>query len=359
MNALIRRPFPISESGQRRGFTLIETIIAMSLLSLLMAIVWTMFSVYTKLEAKGVTVAQESRLVRAIDRQLRRDSLHVVAIDKQRSVSLDQGNDPAEIGFPQNGYLVGTATELHFVVCTEPESTDIEDPIRVISYQPRLVVVDSEDPLEITNDADFASTSDDEREPKTTDEYETPWGIDRHDRSWRQYWKRRATSDSLEETLSTGRPIALEAEDFIQIGSRTSQDGAHQQRVLQGKDQTDPIPELRRLRFRYYDGQVWVSQWDSSIQRRLPWAIEMNFDLQPREDPSSDETVKPALERQGDQSLAADRLDSNENTITIGPNNSIDDLFVTDYRIVVLVPAASKHRPTDWQLNRPVAQEEF
>ena len=347
------------EAGQQRGFTLIETIIAMTLLSLLMAIVWTMFSVYTKLEAKGVAVAGESELVRAIDRQLRRDILHIVAIDKQRSVPLDLGSDPMATEFPQNGYLVGSATELHFVVCTEPESADAEDPIRVISYQPRSMVADSEDQLGVDNDADFALATDGDVQSRMTDEDETPLGIDRHDRCWRKYWEQSTTASRLEDSLSNRGPIALDADDFMQIGATSLDESTSRQGIIQRQDQTDPIPELRRLSFRYYDGQAWISQWDSSIQRRLPWAIEINFDLKMHQDPSSPETDKPTLDRQVDQPLAVDTLGADANSITLGENSQFEDMPLTDYRIVVKVLAASPQRPIDSQLDSTVVQEAF
>jgi len=39
-------------------------------------------------------------------------------------------------------------------------------------------------------------------------------------------------------------------------------------------------PELIALRFRYYDGQAWVDEWDSRAQKALPVAVEiaMRFD---------------------------------------------------------------------------------
>ena len=40
-------------------------------------------------------------------------------------------------------------------------------------------------------------------------------------------------------------------------------------------------PEVRRLQFRYFDGQVWQVAWDSTVLNSLPRAVEVVLDLQP------------------------------------------------------------------------------
>lgn len=52
----------------KEGFTLIETIISLSLAAVLLAVVWSMFDVYTKIEQKGVAVADQANVLRAIRR---------------------------------------------------------------------------------------------------------------------------------------------------------------------------------------------------------------------------------------------------------------------------------------------------
>ena len=60
------------------GFTLIETMIALSLVAVLMAVVLTMFNVYTQLENKGVAAAQKVALLRALHGQMRDDLAQIV-----------------------------------------------------------------------------------------------------------------------------------------------------------------------------------------------------------------------------------------------------------------------------------------
>lgn len=264
---------------RRDAFTLIETIIAMSLMTLLMAIVWTMFSVYTKLESKGVVAAKESALIRSIDRQLRQDLLHTVGIDKTRPMTTKDESNPAATRHPINGYLIGTATDLHFVICTDSGSADAIDPIRVISYEPRSLVEDefegadsfpSEQPGGVRQGVDFGPA----------DDNPTPLGIDRRDRSWASFVEARSNDGSDQNLLSTNRPTALDADDLIRVGPSPLLDQEQDQLYLEAEDTTDQIPEIQYLSFRYFDGGGWTSDWDSTASGHLPIAIEVTFDLE-------------------------------------------------------------------------------
>ena len=64
----------------RRGFTLMEVIISMTLMSLLMVLVWSLFSTYTRLEERSSRTATELQLVRSVSRQLRSDLEHFAVL---------------------------------------------------------------------------------------------------------------------------------------------------------------------------------------------------------------------------------------------------------------------------------------
>ena len=346
----------------QHAFTLIETIIAMSLLSLLMVIVWTMFSVYTKLEAKGVVIAQESGLARAIDRQFRRDILHMVAIDQQREVPIDPGLDKPSNQYASNGYLVGTATDLHVVVCAEPKTPGAADHTRVISYEPRSIIQDSDvdSELDQTKDALLGPEANENFATEFSEENGTPLGINRNDRAWSRYWEQRSTSDSSELAISTNRPITLDSDDFIQVGGQALDDASEEQRFVESEDQTDEIPEVQRLSFRYYDGRSWTSQWDSTSSRRLPLAIEIGFDLELDKDDRATETIENTQQLDATETrIAARAAGANADTIKIGDSDQIDDSVTTEYRFVVLVPAASKTTQSNDELDEPPTQEGF
>ncbi len=321
------------------GFTLIETIIAMSLLTLLMVIVWTMFGIYTKLETKGVAAAAESSLVRAIDRQFRDDLLHTIAVDRQRAVAVDQESDPAGNQFPLNGYLVGTETDLHFVVSVETNSKDAVDPIRVLSYQPRSVIEEQNDDQRESNEAPTVEAL----EIGLTDQYATPLGIDRRDRSWRTYWKDHANGDSLQATLNTNRPSSLDADDFMQVGQNSSDDDAQVRRFPEAADATDEISEIQRLSFRYFDGAAWRSQWDSTVLGRLPIAIELGFDLRINKDNSAAQQEAENFQSgagRPQSTSASIQADRDRIYVSAGQTELAD--VVTEYRCLVSIPAAAE-----------------
>lgn len=345
---------PVNPEVSRVAFTLIETIIAMSLMTLLMAIVWTMFSVYTKLESKGVAAAKESALIRSIDRQLRQDLLHTVGIDKARPLTIKGDSEQAANWFPINGYLIGTATDLHFVICREPISAEPIGQIRVISYQPRSLV---EDELE---DADPLVTgeSDDVRRGTDlglADGNLTPLGIDRHDRSWASYIEARSADDSDQNLLSTNRPTALDADDLIQVGPSPLLNQEQDQLDAEAEDTTDQIPEIQYLNFRFFDGDGWRSVWDSTASGRLPIAIEVSFDLEMvhEQTTKSESSQRDGVQFEGvtGKALGSDTRDRNQlrestsaDTITIEGADDFDTAVTTEYRFIVSIPAASVPR---------------
>lgn len=62
---------------RRPAFTLLELLIASSLLALLMLLVWSLFSTYTRLEERGARAASELQLMRSVSQQLRSDIEHL------------------------------------------------------------------------------------------------------------------------------------------------------------------------------------------------------------------------------------------------------------------------------------------
>ena len=70
-----------SKADSNRGaFTLFEIIIAMSLVSILMVLVWSLFSTYSRLAERSTRTATEMQLVRSVSRQLRSDLQHFAVL---------------------------------------------------------------------------------------------------------------------------------------------------------------------------------------------------------------------------------------------------------------------------------------
>jgi prepilin-type N-terminal cleavage/methylation domain-containing protein len=327
----------------RRGFTLIETIIAMSLMSLLMAIVWTMFSVYTKLESKGTAAAAETALVRSIDRQFRSDILQIVGLSPLGPQLIDDRTSAALAKFPTNGYLVGSQTDLHFVVFADSHSLATPGSIRVVSYQPRQTVEETDDDSERMTDLDDTAADDltlaaDAFDDELLDEFTTPQGIDVKHQSWRDYWQARESFASLDEVLSTNRPITLDADDFLQIGTSQLDAEDTAQALHEPAEVTDEVPEIRRVRFRYFDGQTWTAQWDSTLTAALPRAIEFQFDLDMDPVGNRDSGNINAGSVNSD-AINADAMNSGTINVAAGDDDDANQPRL-QYRIVVAVLAA-------------------
>lgn len=71
--------------------------------------------------------------------------------------------------------------------------------------------------------------------------------------------------------------------------------GAAADATLEGFDEsaTVSVPEVMQFRLRYFDGNVWSNQWDSAALKRLPAAVEVAMHLRSFDEPDP-VTVVPA-----------------------------------------------------------------
>ena len=114
---------------RKTGFTLVETLITMTLAAFLLLIVWSMFDIYTKAEHKGVRASEQAAVVRAVERQMRDDLMRLVQVDPIAE-SLANSNPSLPQLYPGNGFLKGTGQELTFVnLSRSPEQ------LTVVSYR--------------------------------------------------------------------------------------------------------------------------------------------------------------------------------------------------------------------------------
>ena len=238
------------------GFTLVETLITLSLAVFLLLVVWRMFDVYTKIENKGVSASQKAAVVRAVQRQLRSDLRRLVYIDPTQPAPTQVAGSEQSV-YPTNGYLFGTSTELSFVTF----GSNDQKIQRVIPYIPQRR--DARRQREVLQRANV--------------EDESVAGVIRVDQSWIAFQKGRSKAGDDFSRFAAGRKIDLQEGDFLVIGQ--SQPNQREYPPLATKPEIrDLIPEIESWRFRYFDGG-WRDRWDSSWHRRLPKAIEISFDM--------------------------------------------------------------------------------
>lgn len=105
----------VSPQRFKCGFTLLEVIIAMSLVSILMVLVWSLFSTYTRLETRSSRAATELQLVRSISRQLTSDLEHFAVLPSSPNVVLEKGSrdagDEPAVADPNDGEDESDATQ--------------------------------------------------------------------------------------------------------------------------------------------------------------------------------------------------------------------------------------------------------
>lgn len=263
------------------GFTLIETMIALSLVAVLMAVVLTMFSVYTQLEQKGVAAAQEVAILRALHGQMRDDLAQIVPYHSDRApMTIDPQSDAEATDdlFVENGFFIGTENEIHFVVV---ERSDLSRPAlaKVVSYQP------------ISNSPrDRAETESNERIDSAPEQNlgETQTGMERRKQSFSQFSRQQERNAQMNGIAMAGRQLELDADDFLQVGPTTLSREFTPADVEITMEQVDAIPEVNRYRFRFFDGTQWSSEWESTLTGRLPLAIEFQLELETVERKSSD-----------------------------------------------------------------------
>ena len=315
------------------GFTLLETIIAMSLVSLLMLVVWSLFGIYTKLESKGVAAAQETSLLRAIHRQMRDDLLRAIPIDPFQPLSMvDEMSTESGANKPAlpNGFLVGTKTEIHFAIIDRTAGSPRMSS-RIVSYQAPSMGSGSLP----EGGADSFSAEPPQGHSDFLGLERFSSGLERHVQSWTQFSDRRSLDDSVSGGFSTSPSLTLDDNDLLVIGPPDELTDSDSNETTETPKTIDPVPEIRRYQFRYFDGVTWVDQWDSAAMGRLPMAIEVELDVENSEDRRSDE--------QADESelVALSGEEANADTIDLESDRlQSDNDGRLQYRWVIAIDAA-------------------
>ena len=260
----------------KNGMTLLEVVIASGLIASLMVIVWSLFSIYSKLNERGIRQATELQLVRSLVRQIRTDvaqarfSFPPPKSDAISSVVLED-----VIPLPLGAELVGSQTTLRVVVPSlrrgfpnrpnsfrPDESVKTFDVYDVVQYDwtpselPDLFGELQAEPR-LMNDRD----SDLQEEPGDT-------GLTRQVTPWYAL-----NPLALEETRVDRRtPRGSKIGDINDLPDERNP-------INRWVKVRDHVPEVSRLRFRYFDGMMWRGEWDSNLEKRFPVAIEVAFDI--------------------------------------------------------------------------------
>lgn len=256
----------------RRGYTLIELMIALALLGALMALAWSMLGSYRQAEQRGWEQSYRMQLVRAARELLEDDIDHLAALPP-KVCFIDEAAGPlAGKGF--RGTSTGFSAEIFPSI----------DPLPWLERIASFGDEGTEDGVELSGGAD--------EERGVGSGKVVPRGP--LDRATLRY--------SLEPFAESaeGKPVANLRRELNTIGRprRGSEVGGDPQRRLDASDlyrssvdsasgagdaaEGRELTTVRRLanpRFRYSDGRDWLSQWEEASRGGLPRAIELSFDL--------------------------------------------------------------------------------
>ncbi|MEI6503341.1 MAG: prepilin-type N-terminal cleavage/methylation domain-containing protein, partial [Armatimonadota bacterium] len=251
----------------RRGFTLLEMLIALVLASVLMSGLWALLSTYERLFARGQTKVEEAQLARTLLEQISSDLKS--AIPDHAAGLLGQSASLRRFG------LFGTQRALQVDVLQVTPSQLLANP------RPQETTLA---PGRTGRVPELHTVQYLFEEPRERADPENPvlTGLVRRELDWET-----PASEAAVETTRDGlknRPTSGVDPMDISAGGLDPAD-----------DSLLRVPEVVGLEFRYYDGSGWASQWNSLTQKSLPVAIEVLLSLKRAPETGSARRAKAPL----------------------------------------------------------------
>lgn len=298
---------------RRRGFTLVEMLLASALCSVLLLALWGLYSTYAELFERGQTRVEQSQLSRALLQQLA-DDLHSAIQDPV------PGRDtPTPGGTPLRRFsFFGSAHELRLDVlqaALPPGDATPEGDKQATAGGPAPPRVPELRTVYYSFAAPFEADSGLPGQGGLTRrelDFETPAVVEPAHAGPR---------------VTTG--LALAAGTALDEPGKAAPDPpADDPRVT-------AVPEVSALDFRYFDGSGWTSEWNSIQRKSLPVAVEVVLRI----------TAPPTGERRASEphSTAESAEDLWEPTpVPAAPPARP----ATEHRLIVDLPGSPSYRQT-------------
>ena len=261
-------------SSSRDGFTIVELMIAIGLMVLLMAGLYSAMAIYTDLQLDSHEEVTRGQVARALLRQISRDVQSVVFAPQDTTEDSDDEEDDSaademevvadpssSLGIYTNG-IVGTTTDLMLFVSRPDRS------LAYVSAQ------------EIVSTADRSS-----------------------DTMIVRYFVADTTMGGISAEVAerTGGGSFSGAYGLVRMSgdvyglSSAVQEGDDMSQLSAAKV---TAKEVSRIEFQYFDGTAWQAEWDSTQLNALPTAIEVILTLRTPE-PDDPTLPSPADDRFG------------------------------------------------------------
>ena len=393
-----RRSDRLSLSLNRRGYSLLEVLLAAALATVLLAALWSALSLHLRLFDSGLIEVEQAQLARALFARIATDLERAVppasppdasiaaessgsrrtevdaadssvfgagessfagdsetAFDAQRSNNASavtrQDQDGRTFDEPRIAALQGTSQRLRIRVVRAPaELFDAPSPgiagrresagttFRSIEYAMMPMSGDL-----MLSEADGTSAT----EPVTTMTPARGATFVRRESSGlesRNEFNRQGTSLLRDDTTAIDvGPMAGVASASPGSVSPLVAEMAPYDNMAANEDDVDLdiVPEVARVAFRYFDGQRWIGSWNSNAMRSLPVAVEISIEFRdPTDDTAADDTIawdEESLASETGQALAEHRAVQRPNV----------ELRRRHFRVVVRLPAGTKRDRRD------------
>ena len=239
----------------KRGFTLLELLIAISILVVIVAVVYASFASVTDTMAVARVRTEEMRLRQFLERSFRTNLT---------SVYVDRGFEQQVFQFVgvNDETRDGPCDSLRFVSTNAlMGGRALPGDFKEVRYEP-LGGAESFEGLDLAADKD--------------DDAQHKYDADPQQRKL----------EATETPLLASNAQAVDAESGnLDVTQST------------GKDPLAPTYEapswevpIRTIDFAYYDGEQWVEEWDSMEQGRLPWCVRVSINFARTEEEIARET---------------------------------------------------------------------
>ena len=289
--------FSDSESSlqRRAAYTLLELMLALALLGALMTVAWSLMGTYRDAEQRGWKLSHRTQTIRAAREWLQSDVQHL--LQNEPSIANSPANKSRLNGDPL-GFTASIAPSLNPLPFLENIMLDSLDNPRGNDQAESIASPFSES----ESDAEVAEAQQSLWPPETMEvEYQlTP--IEDRSATTESYSLPPADLNSVQFSLT--RREMMDA-STIQSGTTNFDARSFSQnnladKVLTAQDlyrQKDPstksrgvairetrLDGLTHAQFLYFDGQSWLSDWNSDQAGGLPRAIALSFDFPARAD---------------------------------------------------------------------------
>lgn len=266
---------------------MLELMIALSILSVLMMVAWSLMGTYQKAEQGSWKLSQRIQTMRAARTWLDADLQHIAPL-----VQALPNEDPSKTSKVEPSFV---GTEYEFTLTTVPSLSPLPFFEQLLNSTSSL----DQDSLE----ALYAT----EEERMVQEARDARWAPSQQIVEYRLEPLLDPTSEPMPSSGSDADNIVYDLVrselldvsivESSSIAGGTSSGNPLADRVLSTQDlyrlpdeeRTKPVETIRESRlaglasaeFQYFDGQDWHSQWDSQSRGSLPAAVALSFDFQP------------------------------------------------------------------------------